>query len=97
MIEYVEKDLVAYNQDTDYQEWICDLAASCDGCGKDFDGGTFSEFDDLIHALKWKGWRFRQNDGVWLHFCPECAARYARPGAEEFSVLSASKEGEGRV
>jgi hypothetical protein len=51
-----------------------DLVAECEECGETTEGDIRGErvFLAFVAELKDRGWKIRNEDGDWLHYCPDC-------------------------
>ena len=58
--------------------------AICDACGTALDS-EYNDFQDAVDGMRADGWKTANVGGEWVNYCPECAARLARPTANEFA------------
>lgn len=54
-----------------------DIHFECDGCGDNIDTEE-KDFSDALRQAKSHGWKPRQVNGVWLHYCGGCDDRGER-------------------
>lgn len=68
--------------DRDYGEYY----GVCDACGAVTEG-TYDTFQDAVDGMRAEGWKTVNMGGEWVNYCPSCAAKLARPGADEFAGI----------
>ena len=50
-------------------EFVCE----CNECGDTFYGGCEDDFYGFVQQVRGEGWRItKDDDGEWVHLCPEC-------------------------
>jgi hypothetical protein len=58
-----------------------DVAMVCDECGDVGRAYHRTEFDEMVHHAKLKGWKITQNrKGGYTHVCPDCLNELAEFG-----------------
>lgn len=55
----------------------------CDECGDTSRTYHRSDFDEMILAMKRKGWKIENRRGQYFHTCPECCDDLGEFGVDE--------------
>ena len=69
--------------DRDYYEGYFGICDACDDVTEE----NYPSFQDAVDGMRAEGWKSVKIGTDWMNYCPVCAAKYARPGANEFAGI----------